>query len=550
MQRIPHLFFAITLFIPIGCGLDQEVDIASADRSEFRIQSDGTVIVDGRVYPDMSAFHASPEFRQGDRRCATPRPDPAKIMNFAPTDCSFTATSIQSDYTPGAIFTIPVVFHVVQRDTSEGYVPEALIRSQLDVLNEDFRAIPDTLGGPGNDTHIQFVLATEDPDGNPTTGINYYTNNTWYQDPGPGWYSAMKDTIGWDTARYFNIYTNDGSGSGTLGYATFPQESAGDYDDGVVLNWAFVGRDAPNGGAYNLGRTATHEVGHYLGLFHTFQDGCGSASLPYNTGDLIADTVAEQEPQFDCVIAPSACGGGDNPIENYMDYTTDACMYRFTAEQANRMRCSMLHYRPTLFQIGGTPTAEFTFVINGATVDFTDQSTDAEGAVVAWQWDFGDGATSTVQNPSHTYATMGSYEVSLTVTNNEGVTATVVHTVAVTVPPIAAFSYTINGLTVDFTDQSTDPDGAVVAWEWHFGDGSTSDDNNPSHTYDAGGTYTVALTVTDDAGNTAAASMSITVSADVPEGGCCQVGQPSGGPNWPALALIGIALLVLRRRRA
>jgi MYXO-CTERM domain-containing protein len=136
------------------------------------------------------------------------------------------------------------------------------------------------------------------------------------------------------------------------------------------------------------------------------------------------------------------------------------------------------------------------------------------------------------------------------------------------VPPIAAFSYMASGTTVTFIDESTDPDGTVVAWEWHFGDGSTSDDNNPIHTYDAAGTYTVALTVTDDGGNTDTASMSITVSADSPDGGvtppdggvtppddvsdggCCQVGRPSGGPNWPALALIGVALLVLRRRRA
>src|SRR5688500_11442977 len=271
---------------------------------------DGTVEVGDMRFDVVEDFQVSAQFREVGRRCATEERQGIAMLD--PSDCSMTFTRVQPEYAPGAVLTIPVVFHVIQKSDGTGHVSEDLVRSQIDILNEDFLALAGTPGASGRPGGIRFALATVDPDGNPTEGIEYVTNDGWFRDPGPGAPSAMKNALAWDPERYFNLYSNDASGA--LGYATFPSQNAGSVSDGVVLLWTSVGRDAPQGGIYNQGRTGTHEVGHYLGLFHTFQGGCGSAASGYSTGDLVADTVAHSGPDFDCVAAASSCGGGSRPI--------------------------------------------------------------------------------------------------------------------------------------------------------------------------------------------------------------------------------------------
>jgi PKD repeat protein len=168
--------------------------------------------------------------------------------------------------------------------------------------------------------------------------------------------------------------------------------------------------------------------------------------------------------------------------------------------------------------IGGgnePPTASFTHSCTDLSCNFTDTSTDADGSVTQWSWDFGDGETSTLQNPSHAYASEGTYDVTLTATDDAGGTDTATESVTVTAPagndpPVASFSSDCTYLACDFTDTSTDSDGNVTAWSWDFGDGSTSTAQHPSHGYAAAGTYTVTLTVTDNSGATNAVSQPVT----------------------------------------
>ena len=165
-------------------------------------------------------------------------------------------------------------------------------------------------------------------------------------------------------------------------------------------------------------------------------------------------------------------------------------------------------------------TADNTTIYEGDSVNFTDLSSNNPDA---WDWTFAGGTpgTSTVKNPTVTYNTAGTYTVTLTATNSAGSdTETKVDYITVQPPgqpPTADFTYTTNGLTVTFTDISTDPDGTIVGWDWDFGDGNTSTEQNPTHTYAADGTYTVTLTVTDNDSLTDSTGKPVTVSGPVVE---------------------------------
>ncbi|MCP3980637.1 MAG: DUF4215 domain-containing protein [bacterium] len=348
---------------------------------------DGRIVAGDREFRSWGEYVKSDYFEQHAGRCGKPAPEPDFFApagsggSFAgagaPSDCTYTSTNPAARYAPtNGRFAVPVVVHVIQNTGGAGFVSEQTVRDQIDILNEDFLALAGSNGANGTDVELEFVLATTDPSGNPTDGITYSTNNTWYNDGGGFW-----DSLAWDTSRYLNIYTNTAGGS--LGYVPdLPQGGiAGSNEDRVVVLWESFGRNGPIGPPFNQGRTTTHEVGHYFGLEHTFTGGCGNASACYTTGDFICDTNPQAFETDGC--DGSSCGSPD-PTDNYMDYSDDLCMERFTDEQARRMRCSLEHYRVDLFANGGQGECGNGVVEPGETCEPPGTSTcDASCQVIA-----------------------------------------------------------------------------------------------------------------------------------------------------------------------
>ncbi|MEM7245178.1 MAG: DUF4215 domain-containing protein [Acidobacteriota bacterium] len=311
----------------------------------LRSLPDGTIRFGDHRFASWADYFESDFFRERGR-CRTPSPSDRGTTRRGgdPGDCTFTLTNPDAAHAPsGGLYRIPVVFHVITSGAGEGMVTDESIREQVDILNEDFLALPGTPGEAGTDVQIEFFLATEDPDCQPTVGITRSANDEWFDDRGNYW-----ETLAWDTSRYLNIYTN--TAEGALGYVPdLPQGGiAGQPEDRVVLLWSTVGRDGPAGPPVDQGRTATHEIGHYFGLDHVFAaGGCGGGDC-YTNGDLICDTTPQDFPTDGCTDGGS-CGVPDN-IDNYLDYSADTCMARFTPEQALRMRCTLEHYRASLLE--------------------------------------------------------------------------------------------------------------------------------------------------------------------------------------------------------
>ena len=244
------------------------------------------------------------------------------------------------------VIQIPVVFHIVHNGDPVGSgenLSDAQVLAQLAQLNEDMRKlnadasqVPALFQGVAADTEIEFCLAQRKPDGTATNGINRVqtTSSSWSYNQIQ---SNLKPSTIWDRDQYLNVWSVrfGGGDANLLGYAQFPGGSAS--TDGVVVAYQSVGAlgsPNPEGGNYALGRTLTHEVGHWLNLRHIWGDAtCGN--------DFVADTPVHQTSNGGCPAFPKTnnCSGGPwtEMTMNYMDYTFDACMYMFTAGQSSRM---------------------------------------------------------------------------------------------------------------------------------------------------------------------------------------------------------------------
>lgn len=244
-------------------------------------------------------------------RCGTPDPGPAAAARIeralAGRPSVFRA--------PGSVI-VPVFVHVITSNGVTGDVPDAAIAAQIDVLNTSYAG---QTGGAATDTPFRFALA----------GTDRTANAVWFtMTPGSSAEAAAKAALRQGGANALNIYTCSPGGN-LLGWATFPWSySSSPTKDGVCVLYSSL----PGGSAapYNLGDTATHEVGHWVGLYHTFQGGCS------RWGDYVTDTPSERSPSYTCVPRDSCKGGGLDPIHNFMDYSDDPCMYEFTSGQSAR----------------------------------------------------------------------------------------------------------------------------------------------------------------------------------------------------------------------
>jgi hypothetical protein len=255
------------------------------------------------------------------------------------------------------IVTIPVVFHVVYNTAAQN-ISDAQCIAQLNQLNLDFAHLntdatntPAAFSGLAANTQIQFCLAVRDPLGNTTTGITHTpTTVTSFSTNNNIKFASSGGHDAWPRDQYLNIWVCN-LGSSLLGYAQFPGGAAA--TDGVVVLYTSVGSmlsPNPGGGSYDIGRTATHEVGHWLNMRHIWADDGGACSgAGAGTGDLVGDTPDQGDNNYGCPTYPllDACQTAAPGVMfmNYMDYVDDACMNMFTAGQATRMGA--------LFAVGG-----------------------------------------------------------------------------------------------------------------------------------------------------------------------------------------------------
>lgn len=352
------------------------------------------------------------------------------------------------------VVSIPIVVHIVHNGEAVGSgtnISLAQVQAQIEVLNEDFRKIAGTPGGSSNnpvaaDIEIEFCLSPVGQNGEilDEPGIHRYNGgrSDWTLEQIE---SQLKPITIWNANLFYNIWTVkfNAANANLIGYAQFPDQSGLSglnvsggpaSTDGVVIRYqSFGSTDKGNFpvmvAPYNKGRTLSHETGHWLGLRHIWGDGACA-------DDFVADTPTQQGPSSGCPVGRVSCGGL-NMVENYMDYSDDACMNIFTQGQKTRMQAviAISPRRKSLIEanlcsppVADVPTTNFevgnmSCVLLGSEVDFTDLSSNFP---TEWHWTFegGNPATSSDRNPRIQYTAPGSYYVSLWTRNSIGTSDT------------------------------------------------------------------------------------------------------------------------------
>ncbi|CAM3237235.1 M43 family zinc metalloprotease [Shewanella violacea] len=570
---------------------------------------------------------------------------------------STAASSPSAQLVTSPTYVIPTVFHVYGtsfngKSVDDSIIIDALLKTNEDFqgLTSDFNEIIPEFSGVKDTLNIEFRLAKIDPYGNATSGIVYHANAC-----GAGNYSDTNvANDNWDNYKYMNVYIqNDLYCDGTTnnsGVAWYPDTSMSNAGIArVAYNGAYLGLNTSE----NFRSVLTHEFGHYLNLIHTFEGSCRkpNENKCSSTGDQVCDT-----PQVDHSSLGSAanCMGQVTNWQNFMNYSSQYA--NFTYNQVSRSTNAINSAaRNTLWtqanlvatgtdNSGGGTNQSPISVVNGpysglanSSITFNSGgSYDPDGNINSYSWNFGDGKQSNLANPSHSYTAPGNYTVTLTVTDNQGSSASSSTSADITggstggnellnaspryglsantgqylhyfidLPagasnlqvnisggsgdadlytrfnaeptdssyncrpyasgnnescsepspsagrwyvsiksysafadltleasftsggansaPVPVINGPYNGTTgngVNFSSAgSNDPDGNITAYQWSFGDGTSSSQASPSHTYSAQGTYSVSLSVTDDAGATASSTTTATISGGSVPGG-------------------------------
>lgn len=268
-------------------------------------------------------------------RCGTKEIDATIATQYEASLNNFNSRRSPGQIRKSGSVTVGVYFHVVNKGAGvdNGDVPLKWLRAQIDVLNAAYAGADPASAPTSANTPFRFSLV----------GVDRTTNAAWFDAAvGSPEERAMKTALHVGGANTLNFYVTNAGGN-LLGWATFPFWYEGDplMDGVVVLYSSLPGGNCCEPRVYNQGDTGTHEIGHWLGLFHTFQGGCAA-----NYNDFVADTASERKPSFGCPFGQDSCpGAGVDPIENFMDYTEDSCMYQFTSGQSARMEALSLQYR-------------------------------------------------------------------------------------------------------------------------------------------------------------------------------------------------------------
>lgn len=400
-----------------------------------------------------------------------------------------------------APFTLPVVVHIIHQGAT-GNISDAQVLQGIQHLNEAYSNTGYYNQVTGVNTQVQFCLAKRSPEGTPTTGINRVESpltsmNMNTQD------LQLKNLIRWDPLHYINIWLVNEIQGGVAGYAYLPAAHGTDLD-GIVMEAAYFGSTAANSSVQ------IHEMGHYLGLYHTFQNGCTNNDC-LNDGDKVCDTPPDNTTvPVPCDLTINSCSTDTNSgfssdqndmFWNYMDYGNLECYSAFTQGQTDRMHFFIENVRYSLLEskacqdpclspiIAGLNTGS-TNVTTGTMVSFSNQSTGATN----YQWYINGTLFSTAFSPSYFFDTPGTFTILLQAYNNDpNCSAEDSLVINVSCNTQALFNsgnlYPAPGETVAFTNASSN----ATSFQWSVNDTPLSNDQNFNYTFNQAGDYTICL---------------------------------------------------------
>ncbi len=422
----------------------------------------------------------------------------------------------------GSVYYLPVVVHIVHDNGAEN-ISDAQVLNAISYLNDAFRHIAPYNGPNGVDTEIEFCLAKQDPLGNAATGINRIVSaadtEIPYYDAGQD--LALKDLSRWDPKKYINIWVIKNIIGSTAGYAYLPPGGIGSNYDGIVVEYNYMGTSKTSN------NVLVHEMGHYLGLKHTFEAGCPNNNCLVD-GDGICDTPPDAS-KFTCSgnscitdpddisasnpFRPIGLGGIDDQNDmsnNYMDYSSFSCQNAFSQGQKDRMRFftdpttggrKLLHSSLGCEPACSTPiTGSFTYstpITSGVLTTFTNTTSGATN----YEWYINGGLISTATDLSHIFTNGGTYTVELVAKNSEiSCTQNIKQIVNVVCPSLgASFSASATvvdvGNTINFTNLTTTILDTSGKNNWYINNILVSNTKDFTYLFSTKGTYTIKLVV-------------------------------------------------------